>query len=98
MRWWIILVVMSLASALLAGDRGVAAPAYKPEGEMRYALYVTISPAWFDPAEVATAGLTPFWFCYALHDAMLQAHAGQSHGPQSGRVLDSEPGPARLRV
>src|ERR671930_941516 len=72
MRWWIILVVMSLVSALLAGDRGVAAPAYKPEGEMRYAVYVTISPAWFDPAEVATAGITPFWFCYALHDALLK--------------------------
>ena len=46
---------MSLVSALLTGDRGVAAPAYKPEGEMRYAVYVTISPTWFDPAEVATA-------------------------------------------
>jgi len=31
---------------------------YKPEGEMRYAVYVTISPAWFDPAEVATAGIS----------------------------------------
>ena len=39
---------------------------------MRYAVYVTISPAWFDPAEVATAGITPFWFGYALHDAMLK--------------------------
>ena len=98
MRWWIILVVTSLVSALLAGDRGVAAPAYKPEGEMRYAVYVTISPAWFDPAEVATAGLTPFWFCYALHDALRQAHAGQPHGPQPGGVLDGERGSARLRV
>ena len=49
-------MVMSLVSAVLAGDRAVAAPAYKPEGEMRYALYVTISPTWFDPAEVATVG------------------------------------------
>jgi peptide/nickel transport system substrate-binding protein len=39
---------------------------------MRYAVYVTISPAWFDPAEVATAGITPFWFCYALHDALVK--------------------------
>ena len=70
--WWIVLVVTGLVSTLLAGDGGVAAPAYKPEGEMRYALYVTISPAWFDPAEVATVGLTPFWFCYALHDALLR--------------------------
>jgi len=37
-------------------------PAYKPEGEMRWAVYVTISPAWFDPAEVPIATLTTFWF------------------------------------
>ena len=24
----------------------------KPEGEMRWALYVTLAPHWFDPAEV----------------------------------------------
>src|SRR6266852_9946920 len=72
MRWWIVLVVTGLVSTLLAGDRGVAAPSYKPEGEMRYAVYVTISPAWLDPAEVAIAGITPFWFCYALHDALVK--------------------------
>jgi len=70
--WWIVGVVTALVSAWLAGDRGVAAPAYKPEGEMRYAVYVTISPTWLDPAEVATAGITPFWFCYALHDALVK--------------------------
>src|SRR5213595_610637 len=69
---WIGWIVMGLVSALLVGDHGVAAPSYKPEGEMRYAVYVTISPAWFDPAEVATAGITPFWFCYALHDALVK--------------------------
>ena len=24
----------------------------KPEGEMRWAIYVTLAPQWFDPAEV----------------------------------------------
>src|SRR6266568_371066 len=69
---WIVGVVIGLVSALLAGDCGVAAPSYKPEGELRYAVYVTISPSWFDPAEVATVGLTTFWFCYALHDALVR--------------------------
>jgi peptide/nickel transport system substrate-binding protein len=45
---------------------------YKPEGEMRWALYVTISPAWFDPGQVAVVGGTPFWFSYALHDALVK--------------------------
>ena len=37
-----------LAGGVWAGP----AAAYKPEGEMRFALYVTISPAWFDPARL----------------------------------------------
>ena len=48
---------------LLAGGLwATPVAAYKPEGEMRFALYVTISPAWFDPAQVASLGGTPFWF------------------------------------
>ena len=35
-RGWSVWIVMGLISALLTGDRGVAAPSYKPEGEMRY--------------------------------------------------------------
>ena len=42
----------------------------KPEGEMRWALYVTLSPVWFDPGEVA-GQLTPFWVLSALHDALV---------------------------
>jgi peptide/nickel transport system substrate-binding protein len=71
-RWWMVVAVMGLLGAVLASDLKAAAPTYKPEGEMRYAVYVTISPSWFDPAEVALVGLTPFWFCYALHDALVR--------------------------
>ena len=72
-----VLAVMGLVGILLTGDLGAGAPTYKPEGEMSYAVYVTISPAWFDPAEVAMVGLTPFWFCYALHDALVRPMPGQ---------------------
>ncbi|MGH8064682.1 MAG: ABC transporter substrate-binding protein [Candidatus Entotheonellia bacterium] len=62
--WWCL---------LLAGDVWAApAAAYTPAGEMRWALYVTISPAWFDPGQVAVVGGTPFWFGYALHDALVK--------------------------
>jgi hypothetical protein len=42
---------------LLLGDVAAQpqAAAYKPEGEMRWALYVTLAPAWFDPGEVANS-------------------------------------------
>jgi peptide/nickel transport system substrate-binding protein len=47
----------------------------KPEGEMRWALYVTLSPVWFDPGEVA-GQLTPFWVLYAIHDALVKPMPG----------------------
>jgi peptide/nickel transport system substrate-binding protein len=76
-HWWTALAVMGLVGILLPGALGAGAPTYKPEGEMTWAVYVTISPAWFDPGEVAIAGLTPFWFCYALHDALVRPMPGQ---------------------
>jgi peptide/nickel transport system substrate-binding protein len=65
-----------LLCVLLVG--GLVAPAAaqpKPEGEMRWALYVTLSPLWFDPAEVV-GFLTPFWVMYALHDALVKPMPG----------------------
>jgi len=76
-HWWTALAVMGFVGILLPGALGAGAPTYKPEGEMTWAVYVTISPAWFDPGEVAIAGLTPFWFCYALHDALVRPMPGQ---------------------
>jgi peptide/nickel transport system substrate-binding protein len=68
-----ILAIIGCWCSLLASNvAAAAAPPYKPEGEMRWALYVTISPAWFDPGQVAVVGGTPFWFCYALHDALVK--------------------------
>jgi peptide/nickel transport system substrate-binding protein len=65
---------------LLAGappEQATAQP--KPEGEMRWALYVTLAPAWFDPAEIA--GLTPFWVLYAIHDALVKPMPGNLMTP-----------------
>src|SRR5262249_5705713 len=67
---------------LLAGDVWAEpAAAYKPEGEMRFALYVTISPAWFDPAQVPAASLNIFWFGYGLHDALVKPMPGNPMAP-----------------
>lgn len=42
-----------------------------PGGQMTWAVHVTITPSWFDPAE--TPGLiTPFMFLYAIHDALVK--------------------------
>src|SRR5262245_32644815 len=70
-----------LCVLLTGGLLATPAAAYKPEGEMRFALYVTISPAWFDPAQVASLGGTPFWFCFALHDALVKPMPGNPMAP-----------------
>src|SRR5512145_765261 len=50
-----------------------------PEGEMRWALYVTLSPVWFDPGEFM--GLTAFWVLYAIHDALVKPMPGNLMAP-----------------
>src|SRR5215471_2759477 len=74
-------VVTWLSVLLASGFVATPAAAYKPEGEMRFALYVTIAPTWFDPAQVASLGGTPFWFCFALHDALVKPMPGNLMTP-----------------
>src|SRR5207247_4058735 len=73
-------LVALLAGALTAGSPGAARSQAKPEGEMRWALYVTLAPAWFDPAEVIGV-LTPFWVLYAMHDALVKPMPGNHQTP-----------------
>ena len=63
------------------GARPEATPPAKPEGEMRWALYVTLAPAWFDPGELSAGFITPFWILYALHDALFKAMPGNQMHP-----------------
>jgi peptide/nickel transport system substrate-binding protein len=69
-----------LSWLLLAGALEGASAQTKPEGEMRWALYLTLSPLWFDPGEV-TGQLTPFWVLYALHDALVKPMPGNLLSP-----------------
>src|SRR5262245_51627195 len=69
-RWFTTIAAALLCLALASAAPGRAWAQAKPEGEMRWALYVTLSPMWLDPAEFA--GLTPFWVLYAIHDAVVK--------------------------
>ena len=75
-RWH--LPIKALALSLALTTPGLAQK--KPEGEMRWALYVTVAPAWFDPGESPVGVLTPFWILYALHDALVKPMPGQRFG------------------
>ena len=71
------LIVLVVLAGIPAQE---AAAQPKPDGEMRWALYVTIPPVWFDPAEVVGT-ITPFWLLYALHDALVKPMPGNLMAP-----------------
>src|SRR5262245_65801980 len=73
-------LALVLVSLVLAALPGPVAAQGKPEGEMRWALYVTLTPTWFDPGEVS-GQLTPFWVLYALHDALVKPMPGNLMSP-----------------
>jgi peptide/nickel transport system substrate-binding protein len=73
-------VAIALGVSALGAGGGFAAAQGKPEGEMRWALYVTVPNAWFDPGEVVGV-ITPFWVLYALHDALVKPMPGNHLTP-----------------
>ena len=74
-------VLAALLSGLVQSTAaGPSAAQSRPEGEMRFAMYVTVSPAWLDPGEVVGV-LTPFWILYALHDALVKPMPGNQLSP-----------------
>src|SRR5678815_672399 len=62
---------------LLAGGAPVLAA---PEGEMTWAVHVSLAPTWFDPAETPSV-ITPFMLLYALHDAVVKPMPGNPMAP-----------------
>src|SRR5437762_7054681 len=80
-----------LCLAISAGDPGSVAAQTKPEGEMRFAVYVTIAPAWLDPGETGPGNLTPFWMMYALHDALVKPMPGNLIAPSLAESWTESP-------
>ncbi|HKS89318.1 MAG TPA: ABC transporter substrate-binding protein, partial [Stellaceae bacterium] len=78
MTLWRNLAAAAALSVLMAAG---AAAQTKPEGEIKYAVYVTLSPAWLDPGEAVPGTLTPFWIMYALHDALVKPAPGKVMAP-----------------
>src|SRR5262245_22331424 len=74
---------MNLVAAILAVFAvavPVAPAAAAPEGQMTWALHISLAPTWFDPAETAGTG-TPFLVLYALHDALVKPMPGNAAAP-----------------
>src|SRR5262249_19330610 len=72
----LVAAVLTLWIAATGPAPGEAAP----EGQMTWAVHVTLAPTWFDPAE--TPGIaTPFMVLFALHDGMLKPLPGNAMAP-----------------
>jgi len=56
---------------IVYGSAGIARMAHAANGQMTWAVHVTIAPRWLDPADTETA-ITPFMVLYALHDALVK--------------------------
>src|SRR6185503_10380597 len=69
-------LLLTAALLVLIASPAVAAP----EGQLTWAVHVSLAPTWFDPAE--TAGIiTPFMFLYAIHDALVKSMPGNPLAP-----------------
>jgi peptide/nickel transport system substrate-binding protein len=70
-------LALAVALALVLGG----APAFAaPEGDMTWAVHVSLAPSWFDPAETPSV-ITPFMMLYALHDALVKPMPGNPMAP-----------------
>src|SRR5580765_130076 len=71
-------VAIALAVALVPPMAAPAAAA--PDGQITFAIHVSLAPAWFDPAETPGV-ITPFMTLYALHDALVKPLPGNAFAP-----------------
>jgi peptide/nickel transport system substrate-binding protein len=70
-------VILGLAMLILLSPIPAAAA---PEGQLIWAVHVSLAPTWFDPAE--TPGIiTPYMLLYALHDALVKPMPGNPAAP-----------------
>ncbi|HEY7365904.1 MAG TPA: ABC transporter substrate-binding protein [Methylomirabilota bacterium] len=61
-----------------------------PEGQMTWAVHVSLAPTWFDPAE--TSGIiTPYMMLYALHDALVKPMPGNPAAPSLAEAWSMSP-------
>ena len=72
-------------SLILLAMVAVVPAAAAPDGQMTWAVHISLAPTWFDPAE--TSGIiTPFIVLLALHDALLKPLPGN---PMASALAES---------
>jgi peptide/nickel transport system substrate-binding protein len=77
---------VALALAGLPGTQAAAAP----EGQMVWAVHISLAPVYFEPAE-APGIITPFMLYYALHDALVKPMPGNALAPSLAESWTASP-------
>jgi ABC-type transport system substrate-binding protein len=67
------------------GPAAVRAGPTAPDGQLTWAIHVSLAPTWFDPGETPGV-ITPFMVLYALHDALVKPMPG---GPRTASLAES---------
>ena len=81
-------VVLMALALLVASPAPRAAGA--PEGQMTWAVHVSIAPAWFDPGEHPGI-ITSMLVFYALHDALIKPMPGKPTAPSLAESWTASP-------
>src|SRR5216117_4273717 len=79
-------VAVALALAIVAWS----APAPAAEGTMTWGVHVSLTPAFFDPAD-ATGRALPLMVYYAVHDALVRPLPGQRMGAALAQLWSQSP-------
>jgi peptide/nickel transport system substrate-binding protein len=69
--------LVTLTLVLLIVVFGAPPATAASEGQMTWAVHISLAPTWFDPAETPGIG-TPFMILYALHDALVKPMPGNA--------------------
>ncbi len=83
-------VILPLIAVILMSISGGLRAAEKPSGELVFAFHVTISPAWFDPANTP-AQVTPYGILMSMHDAVVRPYPGERSGPALAESWSESP-------
>src|SRR5712691_10201641 len=82
-------LLAATALGLVAGAPAIARAA-GPQGQLTWAVHISLAPTWFDPAE--TSGIiTPYMMLYALHDALVKPMPGNPMAPSLAESWSATP-------
>ncbi len=83
-------VLFTTMLVVLISIIGASVGGAAPEGQMTWAVHISLAPTWFDPAE--TPGIiTPFMVLYALHDALVKPMPGNPMAPSLAESWNASP-------